>query len=75
MIRMKNITDLNNDIFKVTLDIDNTYPELVKYFGEIPVTITQDNQAEVSQANLADYYNSLDLLFNDYTVYHRNPVK
>jgi len=71
---MKNITDINNDIFKVTLDIDNQFPELVKYFGEMPVKITQDNQEGVSVSNLSDYYNSLDLLFNDYTVYHRNQL-
>ena len=72
---MKTITDINNDIFKVTLDIDNNFPELVKYFGEMPVNITQDNQTEVSDANLSDYYNSLDLLFNDYTIYHRDQVR
>jgi len=71
---MKSNTELNKDIFKVTLAIDNQFPELVKYFGEMPVEITQDNQSEVSVANLADYYNSLDLLFNDYTVYHRNQL-
>ena len=71
---MKSYTELNKDIYKVTLDIDNQFPELVKYFGEMPVEITQDNQSEVSVANLADYYNSLDLLFNDYTVYHRNQL-
>ena len=63
-----------DDIFKVTLAIDNQFPELVKYFGEMPVEITQDNQSEVSVANLTDYYNSLDLLFKDYTVYHRNQL-
>ena len=72
---MKSNTEVNNDIFKVTLDIDNQFPELVKYFGEMPVVITQDNQPGVSVANLTDYYNSLDLLFNDYTVYHRDQLQ
>ena len=72
---MKNITDINNDIFKVTLDIEDRFPELVKYFGEMPVKITQDNLSGVSNANLVDYYNSLDLLFNDYTIYHRDQIR
>lgn len=51
--------DLNIRITQITNLIQENYPELTPYIGEIPVSIPNDPQPEVNAKILKDYYDSL----------------
>jgi len=58
--------DLNSKILKITLTIMEQYPELSKYIEEMPVTIPNDKNPEITLSNLKTYYESLSLMLNKY---------
>ena len=66
---MKTEKELNAAILKITLHIQNTYPELCKYLEEMPITIPNPNP-EINIKTLTDYYNSLEVLSKKYAVSH-----
>ena len=66
---MKTEKELNDAILKITLHIQNTYPELCKYFEEMPITIPNSNP-EINIKTLTDYYNSLEALSKKYAASH-----
>ncbi|MGE5383899.1 MAG: hypothetical protein ACM3PX_10770 [Omnitrophica WOR_2 bacterium] len=51
--------DLNTRIMEITNHIQDKYPELLPYIGEIPVTIPNDPSPEMNTKILKDYYDSL----------------
>lgn len=51
--------DLTTKITQITNLIQEDYPELTPYIGEIPVTIPNDSEPEVNSKILKDYYDSL----------------
>ena len=65
---MKTEKEINADILKMIMKIDETYPELSKYIAEMKVSIsdTDTDFPETNLINLADYYNSLCALFTRY---------
>jgi hypothetical protein len=67
--------DLNSKILKITMDIKENYPELSKYIEEMPVTIPNEQNPEMSLRNLKSYYESLNTLLNDYISMHENLSK
>ena len=62
--------DLNSKILKITLTIQDQYPELSKYIEEMPVTIPNEKNPDVTLDNLKTYYESLSLMLNKYKSEH-----
>lgn len=67
---MKTEKELNADILKITLLIQEKYPELSKFIGEMPVTIPDAAAPEINNKALRDYYESLALHLKNYTKSH-----
>ena len=58
--------DLNLKIMLVTTEIKDHYPELIKFLDEIPVTIPDEKNMEITLKNLKSYYDSLSSMLNKY---------
>ena len=58
------IKKLNDDITRLTNEIRNQYPELIKYLDEIPDTIPNDQ--EMSEKALRKYKNTLEAMIAKY---------
>jgi hypothetical protein len=69
---MKTEKELNSAILKITLKIQETYPELSKYITEMPVTIPNSNDPEITLKALKDYYNSLEIILLKYAKEHNS---
>lgn len=67
--------ELNSKILKITLKINDQFPELSKYLEEMPVTIPVDNKPEITLKNLSAYYESLKVLLNKYIDEHPQILK
>ncbi len=63
---------LNSAILKITMKIQETYPELSKYIAEMPVTIPNSSAPEITLKALKDYYNSLEVIFLKYAKEQEN---
>ena len=72
---MKTEEELNADILKITMAIDNKFPELSKYIAELSVDISLNGSSEESIKILQDYYDTLDALLRNYTLTHTNTKK
>jgi len=64
--------DLNSKILKITMTIMDQYPELSKYLEEMPVTIPNEKNPDITLDNLKTYYESLSLMLNKYKAEHPN---
>lgn len=67
---MKTEKELNADILKITMLIQDKFPELSKYIAEMPVTIPNISTPDINIKTLQDYYNSLEILMKDYAINH-----
>ena len=67
---MKTKKEIEDAILKITMEIQNQYPELSKYLAEMPVTIPDVKTPEINIKNLQEYYNSLLALLNKYIPNH-----
>lgn len=67
---MKTEKELNSDILKITMAIQERFPELTKFIAEMPVTIPDTENPEINIKNLTDYYNSLEALLKKYDNNH-----
>jgi hypothetical protein len=63
----------NEKILKITMQIKDQYPELSKYIIEMPETIPDEKDPEVSLKNLKAYFESLNSMLNKYIL--ENEVK
>ncbi len=61
---------LNDDILKITMLIQEKFPELSKYIAEMPDTIPNVVSPEINIKILKEYYNSLETLLKDYDENH-----
>lgn len=68
-------SDLNSKILEVTMSIKAHYPELSKYLEEMPVTIPDEKNPEITLKNLSSYYESLNSILNKYKSAHHNMAK
>lgn len=66
--------DLNEDILQITMTIEDKFPELSKYIGEMPIKISTEPNCEISIKNLRAYYDSLVALIENYAPYHSQAV-
>lgn len=62
---------LNEKILKITLKIQRDFPELYSFIEEMPITIPNTNDPEISLNSLNKYYNSLELLLKNYVPTHK----
>ncbi len=58
--------ELNNDILRMTLLIQEQSPELSKYIGEMPVTIPVAADPQINATTLEEYYHSLYVLLTKF---------
>ncbi len=72
---MKSTLELTRDIIKITLLIQEKYPELYEYLGEMPITIPNDKHPIVDNQNLNAYYESLVAMLNNYINSHNVKAK
>lgn len=64
------IKRLNSKILKITLHIKNIHPELSKFIEEMPVSMPDENNPEISLKNLKTYFDSLIAINNEYEKQH-----
>ena len=67
---MKTEAELNKNIVKMTMTIRNEFPELMKFLGEMPVTIPNSENPEINVKILQDYYYSLEDILRKYAPNH-----
>jgi hypothetical protein len=67
---METEKQLNDAILKMTLTIQNEYPELSKYLIEMPATIPDASNPQINIKTLKDYYESLNSILKEYTPNH-----
>ena len=67
---MQAIEEINQKILLKTLNIGANYPELSKYIEEMPVTIPDLENPEITLQNLKEYYHSLNVLVINYASTH-----
>jgi iron-sulfur cluster repair protein YtfE (RIC family) len=58
--------DLNNKILKISMTIQEDYPELSNYIEEMKETIPNSKNPEITSASLKRYYDSLKSLLDNY---------
>lgn len=56
----------NAKILTITMKIKDQYPELSKYLIEMPETIPDEKDPEITLNNLKVYFESLNSLLNKY---------
>lgn len=67
---METEKELNALILGITLKIKDKHPELSKYIEEMPVTIPDTKDPEITLKNLRSYYDSLNALLTKYLLEH-----
>lgn len=72
---MKTEQELNNGILKITMMIQEKYPELSKYIAEMPVTIPDVTTPEMTIKILQEYLESLNALLKKYAINHESETK
>lgn len=68
---MKTEKEINQAILEITMKIRNEYPELIKYLSEMPVTIPDVENPEMTIKVLTDYHESLKNIVEKYTSSHK----
>jgi hypothetical protein len=64
---MKTEKELNEKIVSLTMKIREKRPELVKYLEEMPITIPNESDPEITNTILRDYIESLKNLLKKTT--------
>jgi hypothetical protein len=67
---MKTEKQYNEAILKITLFIQEKYPELSKYINEFPVTNPDIKNPEINVKQLENYYDSLINVLKTYAPTH-----
>ena len=67
---MKRLQELTREINRLTLKIEQEYPELYKYLDENPVTIPSNGDPEMTTKNFSDYLNTLKELLDNHIESH-----
>ena len=64
---MKTANEISKDIINTTVGIEQDFPELLKYINEMPVSIPNVSQPEITVENLKDYSDSLNEMVTKYS--------
>jgi hypothetical protein len=68
---MEKEAEINAKIMKLTMVINENYPELSKYLNEMPITIPVDINPEINAKNLQKYHDNLLDIFRKYVAEHQ----
>ncbi len=66
---------LNKNILELTMRIKNSHPELSKFIEEMPVTIPDKKDPEITLKNLRNYFDSLNSMLKKYLLEQNEPRK
>jgi len=58
--------DLNLKIMQITTEIRDHFPELTKFLEEMPVTVPDEKDMDITLKSLKSYYDSLNSVLNNY---------
>ena len=50
---------ITKKIMDITIEIQEKYPELIKYLNEMPISNPDEKDPKINEKNLTDYYESL----------------
>ena len=53
---------ITKKIMDITIEIQEKYPELIKYLNEMPITNPDEKDPEINEKNLVDYFESLSVM-------------
>lgn len=70
---METEQELNAKILEITMVIQEKYPELSKYLGEMPAAIADEKKPGIK--SLKEYYDSLNALLQKYILGHTPVAK
>ena len=62
--------EVTSKILRISLKINDQYPELSKYLEKMPVIIPGDKNPEIILKGLSTYYDSLNVLLNYHIKQH-----
>jgi hypothetical protein len=62
--------EVNRKISEITTEINDNYPELIKYLDETPLTISHQDDPGNTIHNLQSYYESLVSILENYKSKH-----
>jgi len=65
---------LNGEILRFTIKIKNEYPELSKFIEEMPVTIPNEKDPEVTCKDLKSYYETLKSVIVKFELEKKSPI-
>ncbi len=68
---MESEAEINSKIMKITMVIQENYPELSQFLNEMPITVPIDANPEINIQNLQKYYETLLNLFRKYVAEHQ----
>lgn len=71
---MQTINELNTRIMNITRCINETYPELSKYFEETRSENQDSKYKEVTKKDLQEYLELLKKVFSTYKLSHLNSL-
>lgn len=61
---------LNTEILTITITIRDYYPELAPFLEEMPETISNERNVEITHKQLKTYFGSLNSLLTKYVLEH-----
>ncbi|MGY0391235.1 hypothetical protein ACW5R3_01590 [Bizionia sp. KMM 8389] len=67
---MKTATELLTEISTVTREIESKYPEVYEHLDEIPMTIPDQANPDISTEELSNYLESLQNIIKKYKKEH-----
>jgi len=67
---METKKELTEKILKITILIQERYPELSKYLGEVQETLPTLEHPDVDSEALSKYYQTLEEMLKDYLEQH-----
>jgi hypothetical protein len=67
---MENKKELTEKILKITILIQERYPQLSKYLSEVQETLPTLEHPEVDSEALSKYYQTLEEMLKDYLEQH-----
>lgn len=69
---MESEKELTLKILNMTNNIQENYPELSEFLGELPVTIPDNESPEINVDNLRAYFDSLTSLLENFIREHKS---
>lgn len=69
-IFMETKRELTEKILKITVLIQEKYPQLLKYLSEVEDTLPSLEHPSVDEESLAKYYQTLEEMLKDYLLEH-----